>query len=185
MHKKNLWFLTLMDTKTLVTISPDAFNDCSSLQYLTISDHSITTLNFENSFPILKQLVIAYNPIEAVNCTWYQSLPNAAIYLYQYLVYKVPGEPRFATCFDNFDQLTVTTTEEITTTPPPTVTCKFNYHRTFGYTGTLTRVYSDEFAIAGTHLSGKSDSDVTGVIFIKSKLSRISPRIFSKFPFSR
>jgi Leucine-rich repeat (LRR) protein len=31
-------------------------------------------------------------------------------------------------------------------------------------------------------LSGKSDSDVTGVIFIKSKLSKISPRIFSKFP---
>jgi Leucine-rich repeat (LRR) protein len=155
----------------------------------------LTTLSFDFSFPILKQLVISYNPLNAVNRVWYQSLPNASIFydfnscidttgMHQALVYRIPGEPRFAKCFENFEQLSVTTvatTPETTTIPPPTVICKYQNHRTFGYTCALSGVQSDNFVITGNHMTGKSDSDVNGVIFLRSKLAKIPSTIFNKF----
>lgn len=41
--------------------------------------------------------------------------------------------------------------------------------------------YFDNFVVSGKHLSGKSDLDVTGVLFIRSKLSKVPNHIFKKF----
>lgn len=195
-NAKRLWFLTLMDTKSLTSIAPDSFNDCQRLEYLTVANHSLTTLNFHYSFPILKQLDISWNPLNAVNQTWYQSLPNNSIFfdfrtcvnttgLNQALVYRIPGEPRFKHCFENFAIVSVQTTTTTTTTtsmiPPPIVNCKFQNHRTFGYTCVLSNVLVENFIIAGSHLAGKTDNDVTGVVFLRSQLKKVSSVIFDKF----
>lgn len=202
-NAKMLWFLTITDTKTFDTIAPDAFNDCGRLEYLTISNHSLKVLDFQFAFPKLNQLVISFNPLESVNRQWYQSLPNVSIFfsyntcvnttgLGQALLYKIPGEPNFAKCFENFDKLALTTIEVIAPTteallttseqlPLPVVDCKFQNHRTFGYTCVLSKVITEDFVIGGKHLSGKGNADVTGVIFLRSQLTKIPAIIFKQF----
>lgn len=196
-NAKFLWFLTIMDTKTFDTIAYDAFNDCNRLEYLTLSNHSLKTLDLQFNFPILKQLEISWNPVEAINRIWYQSLPNCSIFfnfntcfnttgLHQALIYKIPGEPRVVPCFANFEKITLITSTETsttTTTPQPLtiVECKFQNHRIFGYTCVLSKVMTDDFLISGKHLSGKTNGDVTGVIFLRSQLTKVPSNIFGEF----
>lgn len=64
-----------------------------------------------------------------------------------------------------------------------TFSCRFRYHRTFGYTCELHKVEAEiEFKIIGDHLRGKSDCDVTGLVFLRSRIATNSSLIFSKFP---
>jgi len=86
----------------------------------------------------------------------------------------------------NYENETTTTHNDISTPVPDNAeVCAYYLHDEFGYICELRNIYYDHmntsFPITGRHLDGKSDSDVSAVIFTDSKLTKIPSEIARKF----
>jgi Leucine rich repeat/BspA type Leucine rich repeat region (6 copies) len=187
----------------LNSIPADAFADCSRLVLLYLEHNQLTTFDVQPGIPMLQELVLRYNRINAINQEIFVKLPDlkrlalvgnqcvSRDFLKDTRVYgsqTLEGISRneLVTCSFNWKN-TVTTTQR----PPSDLTpsareCKYSVTQN-GYTCVFARVsfmndYSDNFQVSGTHLAGKSDNDVTSVSFLKSKLVKVPAVIFKKFP---
>lgn len=183
----------------LTSIPADAFADCKNLLQLYLHQNRLTVFDLQPEFKYLQVISLSYNQITAVNPDFFAKVPELSQidftrnncvtkYFTRYgaapMSDTVPKSD-MAVCSSNWRNLVTTTVQ------PPTVdtksACQFSNHPQYGYTCTLSRVvfqheFYHNFEITGTHLPGKTDNDVTGVDFIRSKLFKVPSVVFKKFP---